>query len=164
MSMAGLMRRRRATAWRDELEDTQDIAYDDDAPEEDESALAALWQGAATSALEPGRARVAAQAVLGVVVSVVGVCAALTGLLAPEAFVLGAVGALLSFLGLAHAGRPGATGRGTAALGALLGLTAAALAAMAMSGRYSWIDAGTDHVAGLHRWLADQWSWLGRWS
>jgi hypothetical protein len=59
--------------------------------------------------------------------------------------------------------RPGGTGRGTAALGALLGLAAATLALMAISGRYSCIDARTD-VASLHRWLASLWSWLGHWS
>jgi hypothetical protein len=150
--------------WQDEAADTQDIAYDDPAPEEDESALAVFWQGAATSTLELERSRVSTQAVLGLVVGVVGLCAAFTGLLAPEGFVLGVIGTLLSAVGLAHAGRPGGTGRGTAALGALLGLAAATLALMAMSGRYSWIDAGTDHVAGLHRWLASHWSWLGHWS
>ncbi len=110
-----------------------------------------------------GWVRVSVWATVGLILSLVGLCATFTGSLAPEGFVLGAVGFLISIGGLVAAGRPGATGRGLAVLGLILGLAAAALALAAMSGRFSWPNSKTDEVAHWHAWLVAHWSWLGRW-
>lgn len=124
------------------------------------------WMGSAPSVTRarPAHARGSALALLGLIISVFALAATLTGLLAPEGLVLGLIGALLSIAASIRAGRRGMNGRGTAAIGGLIGLGSAALAVLAMTGRYSWLDSATDQVAAVHAWLVDQWSWLGRWS
>jgi hypothetical protein len=126
--------------------------------------FAEQWMGASPTVADAGpRAHGNALSAFGLIVGVVAVCAALTGLLAPEGLILGVVAAMLSFAAMTRAGRRGASGRGTAAVAGLFGIAAAALAAMAMSGRYPWLDT-SDQVAKAHAWLVEQWPWRGRWS
>lgn len=110
-----------------------------------------------------GWVRVSVWATVGLIVSLVGLCATLTGPLAPEGFALGAVGFLISVGGLVAAGRPGVSGRGLAVLGLVCGLAAVGLAVAAMSGRFSWPNSRTDEIAHWRAWLVAHWSWLGRW-
>jgi hypothetical protein len=108
-------------------------------------------------------ARVSVWATLGLMTGLVGVCLALTGLLAPEGAALGAAGLLMSVIGLVTTSRPAVAGRGLAVLGLLLGLAAGALGGLAMTGAVGFPNSGEDHVLSLHHWLVDHWSWLDRW-
>lgn len=108
-------------------------------------------------------ARVSAWAGLGLIVSVVGLCATLTGLFAPEGAAVGVLGLLISIRGMFASGRPGMTGRGVSGVAALIALATVALAVLAIRGRLSWLDSRTDEVTTWHAWLVDHWSWLGRW-
>lgn len=110
------------------------------------------------------RARVSAAATLGLIISVVGLCAVLTGLLLPEGFAIGVIGVLLSIGGFAAAGRPAVAGRGVAVVGIMFGLAAVILAALAVTGVFAWPDSSTDQVGRWHDWLVGHWAWLGRWS
>jgi len=109
------------------------------------------------------RARVSALVVLGLVLNVVALCAALTGVLAPEGLVIGAVGILVSLVGAVSAGRPGMAGRGVAAVSVLCGLTATALAALAVFGHFAWPSTRTDEFSGWRDWLDAHSSLLRRW-
>jgi hypothetical protein len=94
---------------------------------------------------------------------VTGGCAALTGRLAPEGAVLGALGFLISIGGLVASRRPAVAGRGMAVLAIVIALAAVVLAVLAMSGRYSWPNSRTDEVTTVHTWLVAHWALLGRW-
>lgn len=109
-------------------------------------------------------ARVSAGAVLGLVISVAGLCATLTGLLAPEGFAIGVIGVLVSVAGYNGAGRARVAGRGVATLGVLFGLAAIVLAVVAMTGAFSWPNSSTDQISHWHTWLVAHWAWLGHWS
>jgi hypothetical protein len=113
----------------------------------------------------PGRGwiRVSTWATLGLILSLVGLCATLTGPLAPEGFVLAVLGVLACLGGIVAGRRPGVVGRGVAGLGLILGLVGIGLAIAALSGRFSWPNSRTDEVAHWHAWLVAHWSWLGRW-
>lgn len=105
--------------------------------------------------LEPEPPRISAWAGLGLIVSVIGLCATLTGLLAPEGAAVGILGFLISVGGLITSGSPAVTGRGVAALGGLIALGAVVLAVFAMTGRYSWPNSRNrrdDQVPRLARW------------
>jgi hypothetical protein len=133
-----------------------------------EGDAAAAWPGGieptgTTVSWAPHRARVSIWATLGLIVSVVGLCATLTGLLAPEGFALGLVGFVMSLGGIGAAGRPGVTGRGLAGLGMLCGLAAVVLAVLALTGDFSWPDSKVNEISRWHTWLVAHWSWLGRW-
>jgi hypothetical protein len=115
-------------------------------------------------AARPGWVRVSAWATLGLIVSIVGLCATLTGLLAPEGFALGIIGFLISIAGLIGASRPGVTGHSLALLGVIFGGAAVVLAVLAMTGSFSWPNSSTNEITRWHTWLVAHWSWLGRWS
>jgi hypothetical protein len=127
------------------------------------------WPGTAppgeavTTEVRPARARVSLTATLGLIISVVAMCATLTGLLAPEGLVLGVLGFLFSVGGLVAASRPGVAGHTVATLGALIGLAAATLAGLAMTRDFAWPNSSTDYVSQWHDWLVAHWSWLSRW-
>ena len=109
------------------------------------------------------RSRVSFWATVGLIISVVALCATLTGLLAPEGLVLAVIGGLACIAGLVGASRPGITGHGLALLGLLAALAAGWLAIGALNGHLSWLDSHTDAVAGWRAWLVAHWRWLGRW-
>jgi hypothetical protein len=106
--------------------------------------------------------RVSAWATLGLIFSLVGLCATLTGLLAPEGLALGLIGLFASTAGLVGASRPGITGHSLALLGILTGLAAAGIAAAAITGQLTWLNSHTDAIPHWHAWLVTHWSWLGR--
>jgi hypothetical protein len=111
----------------------------------------------------PARARGSLMANIGLIVSVVGFCAVLTGVLAPEGVVIGLIGGVISLIGFGAGRRPGVTGSGAATLGLIIGLAAIALGAVAMTGNYSWPNSRVNEAQRWHDWFVRQWSWLSRW-
>ena len=106
------------------------------------------------------RPHVSFSATLGLIVSLIALCAALSGLLAAAGFAVGVLGVLFSIAGMIAASRAFVTGHSLAILGVLLGLAAIVLSALAMTGRYAWPNSDTDEVARVHQWLVDWWPWL----
>jgi hypothetical protein len=111
----------------------------------------------------PPRSRVSFWATAGLILSLVALCATLTGLLALEGLALALLGLLASIFGLVGTSRPGITGRTLALLGLLAALGAAWLAVAALTGNLSWLDSHTDAVPRWRGWLVSHWRWLGRW-
>jgi hypothetical protein len=130
----------------------RDRAVEDDTPTTVETVERPRW------------AHVSTAATAGMIISVVGLCATLTGLLAPEGFALGVLGVLVSLAGMRGASRPGVTGHSLATIGVLAGLAAAVIAAVAMTGDFTWPNSKTNEITRAHDWLVDHWSWLDRWS
>lgn len=117
-----------------------------------------------TVPVEPGRpARASVLSTLGLIVGVVAVATALTGLLAPWALPLGALGLLLSFGGIIAGARRHVAGRGTGTLGVLFSGTAVVFAVLAITGQVSWLDSDVDQVARLNQWLDAQFPWMRDW-
>lgn len=130
----------------------RDRVVDDDTPTTAETVERPRW------------AHVSTAATVGLIISIVALCATLTGLLAPEGFALGVLGVLVSVVGMRGANRPGVTGHSLATIGLLAGLAAVVLAVVAMTGDYTWPNSETNEVTRAHDWLVDRWSWLDRWS
>ncbi|MER7277745.1 hypothetical protein ABT369_25220 [Dactylosporangium sp. NPDC000244] len=108
-------------------------------------------------------ARVSLLATLGVMLGVAGVAAALTGLLAPWAIPVGALGLLFSFGGIIAGVRPNVAGRGLGTLGVLISGAAVVFGILAMTGQVSWLDSDVDQVARLNDWLDAQLPWMKDW-
>jgi hypothetical protein len=158
MARYGLLSRNRASdADIDTTQPIDDPRYD--VVEEDRR----FGRGGYAAPPSTGWIRVSAMATLGMIVGLVSLGAALTGLLAPVGFALGAVGAFLSMTGLVRASRAGVTGHSLALIGLLTSLAAVTLAALAMTGDYSWPNSQIDEVARLHDWLNEQFPQLERW-
>ena len=114
--------------------------------------------------VETGRpARASLLSTLGLIVGVVAVATALTGLLATWALPLGALGLLLSFGGIIAGARRHVAGRGTGTLGVLFSGTAVVFAILALTGQVSWLDSDVDQVARLNEWLDAQFPWMRDW-
>jgi len=109
------------------------------------------------------RSRVSALVVAGLVLNVVALCAALTGVLAPGGLLIGAIGILFSLVGAVSAGRPGVAGRGVAVIGVLFGLAATAIAALAVFGHFAWPSSRIDEVSRARDWLDAHVAVLRRW-
>lgn len=109
------------------------------------------------------RARGSLMTTIGLIISVVALCTALTGLLAPEALLLGVVAVLVSLLGMRASRRQGVTGSGTAVFAALIGIATIVFAALAMTGNFTWPNSRTDQIKVWHDWLVAHWSTLNRW-
>ncbi|TDC33262.1 thrombospondin, partial [Micromonospora sp. KC213] len=95
-------------------------------------------------------------ATLGLVVSIVGAAAVLTGTLAGYGIALGAVGAVLSVLGLIATRRRHVAGTTDALIGMSVGLAAVVLGIIAMTGQFAWPTTDGDQVARLREWLDSQ--------
>jgi len=108
-------------------------------------------------------ARMSLLATLGLILGVLGVAVALTGLLAPWAIAVGALGLLFSFGGIIAGVRPNVAGRGLGTLGVLLSGTAVVFGILAMTGQVSWLDSDVDQVARLNDWLDAQLPWMKDW-
>ncbi|WP_426511122.1 hypothetical protein ACPPVO_11100 [Dactylosporangium sp. McL0621] len=108
-------------------------------------------------------ARVSLLATFGVILGVAGVAAALTGLLAPWAIPVGALGLLFSFGGIIAGVRPNVAGRGLGTLGVLISGTAVVFGILAMTGQVSWLDSDVDQVARLNDWLDARLPWMKDW-
>jgi hypothetical protein len=158
----GLLRRDRGA--RDRIEDTQDLAVQMSPYERTPTDP---WPGgfypAESAGTVYGRVRVSLWAALGLILSLIALCATLTGLLALEGFGLGVLGILASIAGLVAASGPRVTGHGLASVGLLAGLAATGLAVAALTGHLSWLDGHTDAVPRWHAWLVNHWPWLRRW-
>jgi hypothetical protein len=164
----GLLRRDRAP--RENLEDTQDLAGQSAQPAAElEQTVPDPWPGGfwpagADPTVAPRRwVRVSVWATLGLIVSLVALCATLTGLMAPEGFALGAVGVIASIFGLFGSSRPWVAGRSLAIIGLLAGLAATGLAVAAITGHLPWLDGRADAVPRWHAWILGHWPWLRRW-
>jgi hypothetical protein len=108
-------------------------------------------------------ARVSMTATLGVVLGVAGVAVALTGLLAPWAIPVGALGLLFSVIGVIAGARPNVAGRGLGTLGVLISGTAVVFGILAVTGQVSWLDSDVDQVARLNEWLDARLTWMKDW-
>jgi hypothetical protein len=108
-------------------------------------------------------ARVSLLATLGLILGLAGIAVALTGLLAPWAIAVGALGLLFSFGGIIAGVRPHVAGRGLGTLGVLLSATAVVFGILAMTGQVSWLDSDTDQVARLNDWLDARLPWMKDW-
>jgi hypothetical protein len=108
-------------------------------------------------------ARASMLSTLGLIVGVVAVATALTGLLAFWALPLGALGLLLSFGGIIAGARRHVAGRGTGTLGVLFSGTAVVFAILALTGQVSWLNSDVDQVARLNEWLDARFSWMKDW-
>ena len=121
----------------------------------DDSAWLSLFDGSNSA-----RVHVSVTAAAGAVVSVVGLCTVLTGLLAGAGLVIAAVGLVVSLAGLVTANRPARTGSGLASLGIMCGLVAIVLAVAALTGGLSWLSSSSDEIGRVHAWLVEFWAWL----
>jgi hypothetical protein len=108
------------------------------------------------------RQRVSVVAPLSLMLSVVAACAVATGSLAGVGAIVGLVAAILAIVGIVTTSRVFVSGKPDAVLGVLLGLAAAVVGALAMTGRLSWLDPSTNEATRLHDWLAMHVSWLTR--
>ncbi|WP_410811717.1 thrombospondin [Micromonospora sp. 067-2] len=95
-------------------------------------------------------------ATLGLIVSVVGALFVLTGTLAGYGIALGALGAVLSVLGLSATRRRHVAGKTDALFGILIGLAAVVLGVLAMTGQFDWPTTDGDWVQRLREWLDSQ--------
>jgi hypothetical protein len=95
-------------------------------------------------------------ATLGLVVAVVGALFVLTGTLAGYGIGLGAVGAVLSVLGLMATRRRHIAGKTDALLGIGLGLAAVVVGVLAMTGQFDWPTTDGDWVQRFREWLDSQ--------
>lgn len=166
MARNGLLRRRPRP--RDTVEDTLDLAdrRNDGFVKQYDQTPTEPWPGGIWPSDEPApppRARVSFWATLGLILSLVALCATLTGLLAPEGLGLALIGLLASIFGLAAVSRPGIAGRSLAILGVLAALAAAGLAVAAFTGHLGWLNNHTDAVPRWRAWLVARWPWLDGW-
>jgi len=103
---------------------------------------------------EPRRwARTSFAATLSLVVGVCAVLAALSGRLAPVAVAVGAIGLLLSAIGLAAGSRKHVTGHHVALLGLLTSIAGIVLGVLAINKSLPWLDSSADNVGHLRNWL-----------
>jgi hypothetical protein len=145
-------------------DDTQDLTRPPEQPPQPEPWPGGIWPTESPyPADRPGRVRVSASAALALAAGLVGLCATLTGLLAPEGFALGVLAILASLVGLARTLRPLLAGISLALLGLLAGAAAAGLAVLAITGHLRWLSSHTDAVPQWRDWLVAHWPWLGRW-
>ncbi|MFC0005939.1 DUF4190 domain-containing protein [Micromonospora siamensis] len=95
-------------------------------------------------------------ATVGLVAGVASALFVLTGTLAGYGIALGALGAVLSVLGLIATRRRHVAGKTDALLGIVLGLGAVVLGVLAMTGIFDWPTTDGDWVARFREWLDSQ--------
>ncbi|MGI5523628.1 thrombospondin [Micromonospora sp. CA-259024] len=95
-------------------------------------------------------------ATLGLIVSVAAALFVLTGTLAGYGIGLGALGAVLSVLGLIATRRRHVAGKTDALFGVLIGLAAVVLGVLAMTGQFDWPTTDGDWVQRFREWLDSQ--------
>ncbi|MEH0939246.1 thrombospondin, partial [Micromonospora psammae] len=95
-------------------------------------------------------------ATIGLIVAVAGALFVLTGTLAGYGIALGAVGAVLSVLGLRATRRRHVAGKTDALIGMLVGLAAVVLGIVAFTGQFDWPTTDGDWVGRLREWLDSQ--------
>ncbi len=99
------------------------------------------------------RARTSFPVVLGLICSLIAGSAALTAWLAPAVVAVGALGVLLSLIGMFTARKPHVGGRLVALLAILIGLAAIGLGLADHFGTFSWLNHDLPHHA--RNWLND---------
>ncbi|WBB66664.1 thrombospondin [Micromonospora sp. WMMD812] len=102
------------------------------------------------------RPRASLLATLGLVIGVAGALFVLTGTLAGYGIGLGAVGAVLSVLGLVATRRRHVAGKTDALFGIVFGLGAVVLGVLAMTGQFDWPTTDGDWVPRFREWLDSQ--------
>ncbi|MEU8297795.1 DUF308 domain-containing protein [Micromonospora sp. NPDC048909] len=95
-------------------------------------------------------------ATLGLVIGVAGALFVLTGTLAGYGIGLGAVGAVLSVLGLSATRRRHIAGKTDALFGIVFGLGAVVIGVLAMTGQFDWPTTDGDWVQRFREWLDSQ--------
>ncbi|MET8309221.1 MULTISPECIES: DMT family transporter [unclassified Micromonospora] len=95
-------------------------------------------------------------ATFGLIVAVAGALFVLTGALAGYGIGLGALGAVLSVLGLSATRRRHVAGKTDALFGVLIGLAAVVLGVLAMTGQFDWPTTDGDWVQRFREWLDSQ--------
>lgn len=95
-------------------------------------------------------------ATLGLIVSVAGALFVLTGTLAGYGIGLGAVGAVLSVLGLIATRRRHIAGKTDALIGIIAGLAAVVLGVVALTGQFDWPTTDGQWVGRFREWLDSQ--------
>lgn len=95
-------------------------------------------------------------ATLGLIVSVAGALFVLTGALAGHGIGLGAVGAVLSVLGLMATRRRHIAGKTDALIGVAAGVAAVVLGIVAMTGQFDWPTTDGQWVGRFREWLDSQ--------
>ncbi|MQA25807.1 MAG: hypothetical protein GEU94_10070 [Micromonosporaceae bacterium] len=113
------------------------------------------------AAVPAAKARVSWLSVTGLVLGVSGALAALTGVLAPIAVAAAVVGLLLAVGGLSAARRPHVASRPLAVTAIVFCLGALALAGLAYSGQFEWLNR-PDQAGWLRDWLDQRVPWLSR--
>ncbi len=91
--------------------------------------------------------------------AVPGALAVATGGLAAPGGVLGLAGVIFGIFGIIANRHRHIAGRGNAIIGLVLGLAAAAVGALAVTGTISWLDPETNQVSRLIEWLNANASW-----
>ena len=104
-------------------------------------------------------ARVSIWAAAGALISVVAICATVTGLLAPVGAAIGVAATLTSLIGLRTTSRHLA-GHGLAIIGVSVGLAAIVIGAFAVTRHYTWPNSTVDEITRWHSWLVARWPWL----
>ncbi|MGE5828203.1 MAG: hypothetical protein ACM30G_07535 [Micromonosporaceae bacterium] len=106
------------------------------------------------------RPRASLLAMGALVFGVTSALSVLSGILAGPGIVLGVLGIVLGFGGLAATGRRHVAGKADALLGLLLAMAAVVVGVGAFNGMVPWLSPDTDQVARAHDWLAAQLPWL----
>ena len=102
------------------------------------------------------RPRASLFATLSLILGVAAALFVLSGALAGYGIALGALAALLSFVGLSATSKRHVAGKADALLGLLLGLGAAGLGVLAVTGQFDWPNTDADTVQRFRDWLDTQ--------
>jgi hypothetical protein len=113
---------------------------------------------------EPRRwARTSFAATLSLIVGVCAVLAALSGRLAPVAIAVGAIGLVLSAVGLAAVSRKHVTGHHVALIGLCASIAGIVLGVLAVNRSLPWLDSTADNVGHLRNWLDARLPFMSDW-
>lgn len=114
----------------------------------------------ADTTLAGPRPRASMMATLSLVLGVIGSVAVLTGLLAGPGVAVGLLAVILGIGGVAATGRRHVAGKGDALLGLALGLGAAVLGILAITGMVPWLDGEANMVERAREWTESYLPWL----
>ncbi len=106
------------------------------------------------------RARASRSATIALAIAVAAVLTVATGVLAAPGAALGLLAVLFAMGGLAAARQRHVAGAANAMIALLLGLTALAVGALAVTGEVAWPDVTANNVTRLHEWLQAHAPWV----
>lgn len=107
------------------------------------------------------RGRTSVTSVAALVVGLTALYAALTGVLARPALLVGLLGLVLAVAAVVRPTRRRVAGNGLAVLGALCSVAALAIGIAVATGSLPGLDGGTDQVVRVRDWFAGWWPWMG---